>query len=406
MPKTTLKRTISFRMLLFYGLGTMVGGGFYALIGEIAGEAGMATPLAFLIAGLLALINAFTYGELSSRFPVSAGEAHYVKEAFGKNWISLVVGGLVIATGVVSAATLSVATIGFLQDVFVFREAIGIVILITVLGAISIWGVGQSVWAVILITIIEVAALFYVTLVGADNLEQIGEITSAIEIGSSDILFYSGLLSGAFLGFYAFIGFEDMANMAEEVKDARKSLPRAILGSVLLTTVLYVVVSTVTILTVSPEELAASATPLAKVVEGSGTSSVVFLTVVSIFTGINGALVQIIMASRVLYGLGKKTPVLKRFSVVNPRTRTPVLATIFAVFVVMLLALYFPLRSLAETTSGIILVLFALLNVALIKIKKQQPVVLKNTTKYPNWIPVIGATVCSSMILFKIASLL
>lgn len=406
MPKSTLKRSISFRMLLFYGLGTMVGGGFYALIGEIAGEAGMATPLAFLIAGLLALINSFTYGELSSRFPVSAGEAHYVKEAFGKNWISLTVGGLVIATGVVSAATLSVATIGFLKDVFVFDGTIGITILIVLLGAISIWGVRQSVWAVVAITVIEVAALAYVTWVGSGNLDQIGQITSTIQAEDTDLLFYSGLLSGAFLGFYAFIGFEDMANMAEEVKDARKSLPRAILGSVLLTTVLYVVVSSVAVLTVPPETLAASATPLATVVEGAGSSSVVFLTVVSIFTGINGALVQIIMASRVLYGLGKKTRFLRRFSVVNTRTRTPVMASLFAVFTVLILALFFPLRGLAETTSGIILCLFALLNIALIKIKKQHVVVLKNFTRYPMWIPVLGAVVCTAMLLFKIVSLL
>lgn len=111
-----LKRSITLPFLILYGLGTMVGGGFYALLGKVSGEAGLWTPIALGFSGLLALLNGFSFAELSSRFPVSAGEAAYVKEGFGRQWLSNTVGWLVILTGVVSAATLAVATIGFLQD--------------------------------------------------------------------------------------------------------------------------------------------------------------------------------------------------------------------------------------------------------------------------------------------------
>ncbi|MBQ4819598.1 amino acid permease [Aquimarina sp. MMG016] len=402
MSNTGLKRSITFPKLLFYGLGTMVGGGFYALLGEVAGEAGWVTPLAFLFAGILALINAFTYGELSSRFPVSAGEVQYVKEAFKKKSISFVVGWVVIATGVVSAATLVVATIGFLQDVVVFPESLGIVLLVVIMGSISIWGIGESVWTVLIITFIEVGALIYVAFIASNNLQNISEVTSQFTTSSFDIFLLTGILSGAFLGFYAFIGFEDMANMAEEVKKAKRSLPKAMLGSVILTTLIYVIVSTFAILSVSPEELAKASTPLARVVEGAGNSSKAFLTAVSILTGINGALVQIIMASRVLYGMGKKSESLAVFSQVHSKTQTPIKATLMAVAIILVLALFFPLRGLAEATSGIILFLFALLNLALLKIKKTVPIVSEGTVTYPSWIAMLGLVICLGMLVFKL----
>ena len=406
MNETQLKRSISFPKLLFYGLGTMVGGGFYALMGKVAGEAGMATPFAFLLAGVLALINAFTYGELSSRYPVSAGEAHYVLEAFNSKIISQLVGWLVIATGVVSAATLVVATVGFLQDIMIFPASAGIILLVLIMGGISIWGIGESVWAVLIITIIEVGALIYVAFITSGNLQPITEITSQLSITSLDAFMLTGILSGAFLGFYAFIGFEDMANMAEEVINAKKSLPKAMLGSVIITTIIYVLVSGIAVLSVSPSVLASASTPLAKVVEGTGPTSIAFLTAVSILTGINGALVQIIMASRVLYGMGKKSQVLHTFSHINKRTQTPIKATIVSVVIILMLALFFPLRGLAEATSAIILSLFALLNLALLKIKKTTSQASQEAVIYPIWVPMIGFAVCIGMLIFKLWTIL
>lgn len=400
MVKTRLKRSISFPKLLFYGLGTMVGGGFYALLGKVAGEAQMATPLAFLLAGALALINAFTYGELASRFPFSAGEARYVQEAFGLKWLSALVGWLIVATGVVSAATLVVATIDFTHELMPLSRPLGIIILVLTMGGICIWGIGESVWTVLVITFIEVLALIYVIFAAGGNLQDLSEVSVQFE-SMTHGLSVIGIVSGAFLGFYAFIGFEDMANMAEEVKDAESSLPKAMLGSVVLTTLLYVLVSTVAVSSVSPDELATVATPLAKVVEHKGAAAKGFLAIASILTGINGALVQIIMASRVLYGLGSRKKAPRMFSQVNARTQTPISATVFASGIVLSLALFFPLVRLAETTSAIILVVFTLLNVSLIRVKIGRPQVPHGTRCYPLWVPVIGSVVCLGLLVFK-----
>jgi len=153
---TTLQRSISLPMLIFYGVGTMVGGGFYALLGEVAGEAGMAAPFALMLSGLLALISATSFAELSSRYPVSAGEVRYVRMGFGRADLAAVIGVLVILTGIVSAATLAVATIGFLRDLADINETLGIALLVVGMGAVAAWGVGKSVTLVAIITVIEV----------------------------------------------------------------------------------------------------------------------------------------------------------------------------------------------------------------------------------------------------------
>ena len=401
MKQIKLSRSISFPKLLFYWLWTMVWGGFYALLGEIAGFADMLTPLAFLLAGLIALVNAFTYGELSSRYPYSAWEFNYVDAAFKNRSFSIFIALLVVLTWVVSAATLSVATIWFLSDFISFPESLWIIVLVFLMWTISAWWMSKSMWAILLITFIELWALLFIVIIAWSNLVNISEITSQLSGITSDTFLIVWILSGAFLWFYAFLGFEDMANMAEEVKDARKTLPKAMILSIILTTLIYVVVSSIAVLTVSPDELHKATTPLAKIVESAGTSSIIFITVVSILTGINWALVQIIMASRVFYGVGKKSKKLKYFSSVNKKTKTPIRATILASVIVLWLALFFPLITLAQLTSTIILIVFSILNLALIKIKIDIPNVSNDIITYPFWVPVLGFIVCISMLGFR-----
>ncbi len=305
MSTTRLKRSISLPMLILYGIGTMVGAGFYALLAEIAGEAALFTPLAFLLTGLLAFISATSFAELSSRFPFAAGEARYAQEGFSSKNFSTFVGWLVILPAIVSAATLAVATVGFLQDFISVPQTAAIIFLVLAMGALSGWGIGKSVAIVGVISVIEIGALVYIVFVAGDSLLQLPSRFQELFIPTSTTIWF-GVFSGAFLGFYAFIGFEDMVNVAEEVKEVRKNLPIAILVSIVLTTILYIVVSTIAVLTVSPEMLAGSNTPVAEILRDHGAFSMTMLGVVSLLTGINGALVQIIMASRVAYGLSKK----------------------------------------------------------------------------------------------------
>lgn len=400
MPKAKLHRSISLPMLILYGLGTMIGAGFYALLGEIAEEAKLFTPLAFLISGSLAFISATSFAELSSRFPFSAGEARYAQEGFSSRGFSTLVGWLVILTGVVSASTLAVATVGFLQDFISLPKTLSILVLVLTLGAIAGWGIGKSVAFVALISMIEIGALIYIIFAVGENLSTLPSRWQELSMPPNSTV-WLGVFSGAFLGFYAFIGFEDMVNMAEEVKDVRKNLPIAIMASIALTTFIYITVATVAVLTVSPEMLASSNTPVAEILRGRGAFSVAMLGAVSLLTGVNGALVQIIMAARVVYGLSEKSQAPNFLGAINAKTKTPVRATAAITLAVLVLALFFPLQTLAELTSFIILIIFAIVNLSLWLIKGREGYGSRPTVSFPRSVSLLGFITSVAVIIFQ-----
>lgn len=401
--ETQLNRIVTLPFMVLYGLGTMVGGGFYALLGKVAGEAALFAPMALLCSGVLALLSGLAIAELASRFPDSSGPVRYIREGFGRDWLAGAVGVLMILTGVVSAAALAVATVGFLQDFVAVPELPAITLLVLAMGAVAAWGIGASVAVVTVITVIEVGALLYAGFVAEAGLAEVAgrwrEFVPPLEAQA-----WLGIFSGAFLAFYAFIGFEDMATMAEEVKDARRTLPRAIVISVLLTIVLYIVVSLIAVASIGAAALAAANTPVAAMVEGHAWYSTTGLGIVSLLTGLNGALVQIIMASRVIYGMARKAsaPGAGWLAQVSPKTRTPVQATGLVTAVILVLALLFPLTTLAKVTSAIILVIFGALNVALWRIKRRDPDPEGVGLRLPRWLPVVGALSATLVLAFQL----
>lgn len=396
-----LERAITLPFLIFYGLGTMVGGGFYALLGKASAEAGYYTPFAFGLAGLFALVSGLSFAELSSRFPVSAGEVRYINEAFDRRWISILTGVFVILTGIVSAAALAVATVGFLQDLLPHPEILSVTLLVIGMGMVAAWGIGESVTLVTVITIIEVGALVYAFSVAQGSITSLGTNWEQFvpQVESSTWL---GIFSASFLAFYAFIGFEDMVNISEEVTNPTKTMPIAIIVSVVLTTLLYIIVSIMALLSVSPDQLASSNTPIAEMVKEHSWYSSTGLTIVSFLTGINGALVQMIMASRVTYGMAKREYIPNYFAKVYPKTQTPLRATFVITGLVLLLALLFPLVTLAQVTSGIILFVFMLVNFSLWKIKRSNPDLDAEAIRLPIWLPLFGGIICLFVLAFQI----
>jgi APA family basic amino acid/polyamine antiporter len=395
-----LKRVLSLPLLTAYGVGTMVGGGFYALLGRMAGHAGMTSVLAILISAGIALITACSFGELAARLPYSAGESRYVQEAFGRQWLSICIGWLVIATGTVSAAALSRAFVGFVQDLTFVPTWAGIVLIVTSLTAIAIWGIAESVLLVTVITVIEVAGLVWVLITNATAFGDLGNrFTEFIPDAAGET--WSGIVMASVLAFYAFIGFEDMVNQAEEVKEPERNMPRAILMALGITTVLYVLVSSVALLSVPVQQLAESRTPLALLV-GEGHWAKISITAISILAGINGALVQIVMSSRVAYGMSSHGMGPRALAVVHQRWRTPVRATILMGGIVLAFALWLPLETLARITSGIMLFNFSIVNGALVRIKWRSPERLVGIPVYPLWIPMLGCVLCAVLLLLQI----
>ena len=338
---------------------------------------------------------------LKDRFPLSAGEVRYINAAFSKKWFATLAGWLIIFTGIVSSAALTNATAGFIQD-FVdlphFAVTCGIVIF---LGLVAAWGITQSVALVTAITLIEIGGLLLIIHTGADNLAALPERWHELLPTENfpDFLIWGSILSGAFLAFYAFIGFEDMVNIAEEVKDVHRNMPYAIIICIVLTLVFYVLVSLVAVLSVAPQELAQSNTPLATIMEK--TSSAVpsyVIALISMLATVNGALVQLIMGARVLYGMAKGGEAPKIFASINSKTCTPLPATGFVIVIVLIAALLFDLPTLAKITSAIILFIFACVNAALLKIKSTESTAPVGMFTTPWWLPLIGLVVCIIML--------
>lgn len=394
----TLKRSLSFAAVTFYGVGAILGAGIYVLIGELAGLAGYLTPFAFLIAAIIAAFSACSYAELSARFPVSAGEAVYVDEAFHSPDLTRAVGLMVVFTGVVSTATMASGAVGYAQ-LFVGLSDVSIVTLfLLVIGAIAIWGINESAFIVALITLLEVGGLLYVVAVSADNFTDF-PFSMAFTAEAEASVPISGLLVGSFLAFYAFIGFEDMVNIAEEVKRPDVTLPRAIGLALVVSTLIYMAVAISALAVLPPQQLANSSAPLAEVVRQQGHNAG-WIGAISLIAVINGAIVQMIMASRVVYGMARKRLLPMALGRIHRRTKTPVVASVICIAVTLSLALVFPLGTLAQATSFIILAVFLLVNISLVWIKARAGA--SQALSFPMWVPVTGALLCLAALMVKL----
>lgn len=405
-PDRTLLRSITLPQLVLYGLGTTIGAGIYALTGEVAGLAGYGAPLSFLIASLLAGLTALSFAELSSRFPRAAGAALYVQQGLGIRSLAAVTGMMVAAAGIVSAAALSNAFADQLGHFVDFHSAAVVTATALIVVAIAAKGIRESVFTAALITLVEISGLLLVLWASHEGWMSpaawhhlIGQSESAVSL--------SGVLLGALLAFYAFIGFEDMVDVSEEVRSPTRTLPRAIIITLVSVTGLYVLIMLAAVLAAAPETLANQAAPLVFLYQhyqgGDGTA----LAVIGLFAIINGALVQIVMASRVIYGLASRGQLPAALSSVNPRTHTPLQATLVAGGLLLLLALAGDLALLAEITSILMLAVFMLVNLALLRLK----VTTTEDTHTSGFrihplVPLAGALTCGGFLLVRLWHLL
>jgi len=402
--KTSMKlqRKFNLALLTFYGVGNILGAGIYVLVGKVAGVSGQATLLAFLIASAVAALSAFSYMELSSRFPVSAGAAVYVHHAYKKRLLSTFVGFLMVLSALVSSAALARGFAGYFNEIITVNQTFVATIVVLLMGLVAAWGIGTTAKLATIFTIVELAGLIAIIWFGRNLIPGGGDEATLFSISGIGI---SGVLLGAFLAFYAFIGFEDMVNVAEEVKNPRKTMPRAILLSLIISTGLYMLIIVVATRAVPIGQLAASDSPLALVFENVSTINPIVLVGVGMAATINGILVQITMASRMLYGMANKGWVDKNLGKIHVKTKTPLLATIFVVAIMLIALVLFQLVSLAQITSFFVLLVFLLINSALLVIKRRHPK-QQPTIRVPGWVPALGLISCFGLIGYQIYSLL
>ncbi|MEO1045022.1 MAG: amino acid permease [Pseudomonadota bacterium] len=383
-----LARVVTPNMLAVYSLATILGAGIYVVIGEIAGEAGYLAPLAFLFAAIAAGFSALSYAELGARFPQSGGSAVYIDTAFGQRWLTWITAWAVIAAGLVSSATITTGFAGYLMAFLPIPPNVSIPLLLIALTTIAAIGIKESIWFMLICTGAGLLGLVIVLFVAGDNVINYPErAVSGLGDGTGWAM---GVLLGSFLAFYAFIGFEDLVTLGEEVQDVKRSLPRAIIIAMGVSLFFYCAVALVAVSTLSPDALAATSAPLVEVMRASGYDGS-FLAILGLLVIVDGALAQIVMAARVIHDLGKRRGGAPAWlAAVNAKTRTPIMATFFSGAVVLLLAMFFPTGTLAGATSFITLCVFVLINAALIRLKLTGRASGDDIASYPLLVPVAG----------------
>jgi amino acid transporter len=399
-PAVALQRRLSLPLLVLYGIGITIGAGIYVLIGAVAGHAGSYAPWSFVLAAVVMAFTVGSYAELTTRFPVSAGEAAYVRAAFRSRAASTLTGLLTIVIGIVSSAAVALGAAGYIAQFTDLPPSAVVALLLAVLGAVAAWGILESVLLASLFTLIEAGGLLVIIIAG---LQAQVPLASALAVPPLDIGTLSGIGYASLLAFFAFIGFEDLANVVEEAKVPHRDIPRAMVLTLVISTVLYVAVAAIAVAAVPVAELAASPAPLSLVFRTLAGVSPATISAIAIVATLNTILAQMTMAARVVYGLARQGDLPGFAGRVHPKTATPLIATALIVAATLALALLVPFERLAEGTSLATLVVFALVNLALLRLRHRKIHTDGPHIRVPLWVPAAGFVSCLAMMAAAVA---
>jgi amino acid transporter len=389
-----LKRVLSLPWLVFYGVGVTVGAGIFALIADIIGIAGDHAVYAFLVAGLVAAVTALSYARLSGAYPHAAGAAFYVKEGLGRI-PGLLVGYGVVATAIASSAVIAVAFARHVESFSALSPQVTLVAVLAVMAGIAVLGVKESIAFAAIVTVLEVGTLLLVIAAALPVMAD-GTAVARVLLPPASFDGTALVLAGAFVAFFAFIGFEDIVNMAEETVDAGRVIPSAILWTLVVTLVIYGALAAVAAAFPARDALVASEAPLALLFAGTSGAAGTPIAVMAAIAMVNGILVQIIMASRLLYGMSREQMAPRFFGRVSRRRQTPWTGIAVVAGTVLVLGLVFPLLQLAELTSFIMLAVFTLVNASLFLIGRRSGA--DPRLRSGRWLGLIGALVTAGLL--------
>lgn len=390
--KQQLRRTITLPWLVFYGVGVTIGAGIFALIGEVLALSGDQAPLAFLLAGLVAGVTGVSYAALIRRYPRAGGEAVFVNRGLGSAFARLAGYGVVV-TGIVSSAVISIAFAGYLRALLPVPQPVLVLAVVGVLSAIAWYGVRESVFFAAAVTLLELGTLLVVIFFGLPLLADPDGVVSTLTPTLNPVIL-AGVLSSGVLAFFAFIGFEDIINMCEETVEPEVTVPKSIYLTLGITLVIYVLLAIIAALAEDRSAIVSSSAPMAQLFQSVSGLSGKPVAAAATIAMINGVLVQIVMASRVLYGMANEGLAPTWLATIDPRRQTPARATMLVALVIVVLALLFPLVRLAAATSLVTLGVFALVNLSLYLLGRRE----KATVLYRRrWWGLLGAVLCVSI---------
>ena len=368
MKRSRLKRELGLFQVTIAGVGIILGAGIYALIGVAAGVAGNAVWLSFLISAIIAAFTGLSYAELSSIFKKDSGEYEYCESAFGAGLASFV-SILVIFTGIVSASTVAIGFGGYFASLFPGPIALGIVLLVLAMTFINFYGIKETNKFNFFATIIELFGLLIIIALGFRHFGN-------VDIFSIDNGF-SGIFQGAALAFFAYMGFEMIVKLGEETKDPQKTIPRAIVLSVIITSIVYVLVAIAAVNMLPVEALASSESPLADAAAQSfgGSTAFFVLAFIALFSTANTVLMTMVMTSRMVYGLSNEKQFPSFLAEIHPKRKTPHIAVLFIGFFTIIFATIGSIDFVASITTLLLFATFGFVNLAVIILR------YKNKTK-------------------------
>lgn len=398
-----LKKVMGPKLLLFFVVGDILGTTIYSLTGKVAGLVGGALWIPFLVSFVVAFLTAFSYLELVGKYPKAGGAPLYVHKAFGIHFLTFLIAFAVMCSGITSASSAAQAFSGDYLDA-IFGEgvpsllvALGFVLL---LAAVNFRGVGESVKMNVVLTCIELTGLLIVIgcglwaiFVGNSNPDLVPDPSRLGQLNTETTPLLA-ITSATALAFFAMVGFEDSVNMAEETRNPTKNFPRALLLGLAITASIYLVIALITSTLVPTDELAGSSGPLLLVVQAAAPwfPPVVF-SIIALFAVTNSALINMLMASRLVYGMANEGIVPAVFGKVHRARRTPWVSILFTSIIALILVSLLDIGSLGSTTSLLLLAVFAVVNVAVLVLRKDK--VEHEHFKAPTWVPVLGAILCA-----------
>jgi amino acid transporter len=395
----SLKRVIGRGMLLCFVVGDILGAGIYALVGKVAGYVGGMLWLPFFLAFALASLTAAAYAELSGKYSRASGAALYVNQAFGVRFVTFIVAFAVMMSGVTSASAAARAFGGsYLAEFVTLPVLASALIFLGLVTLVNFIGISESVRVNAVLTFIEAFGLLVIIAIGGYAL-WMGHGTPARAMqfnpATGGLL---GVLGGTALAFYALLGFEDSVNLAEEAKDPPRDFPFALFGGLIIAALIYMAVAFTATMLVDTQTLVKSSGPLLEVVKVAGfTFPPKLFALIALLAVSNTALMNMIMASRLVYGMARESVVPPIFAIVHPGRSTPWVAILFTVAIAVVLVATGDVAPLAETTVLLLLCVFALVNVSVLVLRRDA--VAHDHYRAPTWMPVLGAVVCLILIL-------
>jgi len=385
----SLRRSLTFWPLLLYGLAVIVGAGIYVAIATVIDRAGDAAPFSFLLAGLVAALTGLCYAELASRFPEASGAAAYVKEAFGSDRLSQFTALALTLAVAIAAASIASGAVQYLSKLVGLTAIALTTLMVVTFTVIAMLGVRESTGLSAAIGAVEILGVIAATWAGwiaAPDLDA----SAMLPAGLAE---WQGIFAGAFIAFFAFIGFESLVNMSEEAREPQRTIPWAILGAIVVSTVLYVALASAVVFAGGAGE-----NPLLGLFEGR--SAMLFAALGSLAIA-NGVLVEIMMLARLFYGMAARRQLPAVLARISPRTRTPIPATALAGAIVLAASLLMPFERLLGLANTLTLGIFVLVDLALWRVQKSRPAG-EGVFAVPRWIPPAAAASAAALILAEL----